>query len=286
MGKSIQDAREKVAAMLGAQPEEIVFTSCGTESDSTAVMSALQAQPEKKHVITTRVEHSALIALGQHLEQKGYELTYLGVDSKGRLDLDELSEAMRKDTAIVSIMFANNETGTVFPIQKIAEMVKERGILFHTDAVQAAGKLPIDLAKMPVDFLALSGHKLHAPKGIGVLYVRKGTRFIPFLRGGHQERGRRAGTENAPYIVGLGTACELAMNHMTDENTRVPVRPAPPAVLNLRMCCALWAFPSPSRMAPSVSRCPGIRRTLKSITSLKICRPSLSSCVRFLPLGQ
>ena len=152
VGKSIQDAREKVAAMLGAQPEEIVFTSCGTESDSTAVMSALQAQPEKKHVITTRVEHSALIALGQHLEQKGYELTYLGVDSKGRLDLDELSDAMRKDTAIVSIMFANNETGTVFPIQKIAEMVKERGILFHTDAVQAAGKLPIDLAKMPVDF--------------------------------------------------------------------------------------------------------------------------------------
>lgn len=222
VGKSIQEAREKVAAMLGAQPEEIVFTSCGTESDSTAVMSALQAQPEKKHVITTRVEHSALIALGQHLEQKGYELTYLGVDSKGRLDLDELSEAMRKDTAIVSIMFANNETGTVFPIQKIAEMVKERGILFHTDAVQAAGKLPIDLAKMPVDFLALSGHKLHAPKGIGVLYVRKGTRFLPFLRGGHQERGRRAGTENAPYIVGLGTACELAMRHMTDENTRVP----------------------------------------------------------------
>lgn len=342
VGKSIQDAREKVAAMLGAQPEEIVFTSCGTESDSTAVMSALQAQPEKKHVITTRVEHSALIALGQHLEQKGYELTYLGVDSKGRLDLDELSDAMRKDTAIVSIMFANNETGTVFPIQKIAEMVKERGILFHTDAVQAAGKLPIDLAKMPVDFLALSGHKLHAPKGIGVLYVRKGTRFIPFLRGGHQERGRRAGTENAPYIVGLGAACELAMNHMTDENTRVPalrdklekgllaaipdaivngdvenrlrirpisrfsmlrarrsccswissasvlapVRPALPAVWNLRMCCVLWAFPSPSRMAPSVSRCPGIQRTLKSITSLKICRPSLSSCVRFLPLGQ
>ena len=214
VGKSIQEAREKVAALLGAQPEEIVFTSCGTESDSTAVMSALQSQPEKKHIVTTRVEHSALISLGQHLEHKGYEVTYLGVDSKGRLDLDELSEAMRKDTAIVSIMYANNETGTVFPIEKIAEMVKERGILFHTDAVQAVGKLPIDLSRAPVDFLALSGHKLHAPKGIGVLYVRKGTRFLPFLRGGHQERGRRAGTENAPYIV--------AMNHMAEENTRVP----------------------------------------------------------------
>ena len=149
VGESIQDAREKVAAMLGAQPEEIVFTSCGTESDSTAVMSALQAQPEKKHVITTRVERNigAYRPRAALLEQKGYELTYLGVDSKGRLDLDELSDAMRKDTAIVSIMFANNETGTVFPIQKIAEMVKERGILFHTDAVQAAGKLPIDLAE-------------------------------------------------------------------------------------------------------------------------------------------
>lgn len=145
-----------------------------------------------------RVEHSALIALGQHLEQKGYELTYLGVDSKGRLDLDELSDAMRKDTAIVSIMFANNETGTVFPIQKIAEMVKERGILFHTDAVQAAGKLPIDLAKMPVDFLALSGHKLHAPKGIGVLYVRKGTAVHPVSsrrasgKGASRRHGKRA----------------------------------------------------------------------------------------------
>ena len=221
VGKSIQDAREKVAAMLGAQPEEIVFTSCGTESDSTAVMSALQAQPEKKHVITTRVEHSALIALGQHLEQKGYELTYLGVDSKGRLDLDELSDAMRKDTAIVSIMFANNETGTVFPIQKIAEMVKERGILFHTDAVQAVGKEAIDLGKQPISMLSLSGHKLHAPKGIGVLYVRKGVRFRPFLRGGHQERGRRAGTENVPYIVGLGMAAQLAGQHMQEERTQV-----------------------------------------------------------------
>lgn len=180
VGKSIQDAREKVAAMLGAQPEEIVFTSCGTESDSHGRDVRLCRRSLKKNTSSRPVlMHSALIALGQHLEQKGYELTYLGVDSKGRLDLDELSEAMRKDTAIVSIMFANNETGTVFPIQKIAEMVKERGILFHTDAVQAAGKLPIDLAKMPVDFLALSGHKLHAPKGIGVLYGPQGNAVHP-----------------------------------------------------------------------------------------------------------
>lgn len=222
VGKSILEAREKVAALLGASPEEIVFTSCGTESDSTAILSALNSQPEKKHIITTRVEHPAIISLCQHLETKGYEVTYLGVDEKGRLDLEELAASMRKDTAIVSIMYANNETGTIFPIETIAEMARERGIIFHTDAVQAAGKLPIDVSSTPINFLSMSGHKLHAPKGIGVLYVRRGTRFIPFLRGGHQERGRRAGTENSPYIVGLGTACELAMNHREEENTRVP----------------------------------------------------------------
>lgn len=222
VGKSLSEAREQIAELLGAKPEEIVFTSCGTESDSSAILSALQSQPEKRHLITTRVEHSAIISLGQYLETKGYEITYLGVDSHGRLDLDELAASMRKDTAIVSIMFANNETGTIFPIERIAQMVKEKGILFHTDAVQAVGKIPLDLQKTPVDFLAMSGHKLHAPKGIGVLYIRKGTRFIPFLRGGHQERGRRAGTENAPYIVGLGKACELARQHMNEEMTRVP----------------------------------------------------------------
>lgn len=223
VGKSIRTAREQVASLLGAHPEEIIFTSCGTESDATAITAALQAQPEKRHFITTRVEHPAVIAMGQHLESKGYEVTWLGVDDKGRLDLEELSAAMRKDTALVSIMFANNETGTVFPIERIAEMVKEKGIPFHTDAVQAVGKLPIDLSKTPIDFLALSGHKLHAPKGVGVLYVRKGTRFRPFLRGGHQEGGRRAGTENSPYIVAMGKACELAQAGMEEERTRVPM---------------------------------------------------------------
>lgn len=222
VGRSIREAREQVAQLLNASPEEILFNSCGTEGDATSLMSALQSQPDKKHIITTRVEHPAILSLCQHLETKGYEVTYLSVDSKGRLDLDELEKSMRKDTALVSIMFANNETGTIFPIEKIAPMVKEHGILFHTDAVQAAGKLPIDLSKTPIDFLSISGHKLHAPKGIGVLYVRKGTRFRPFLRGGHQERGRRAGTENSPYIVGLGKACELARLNADAEKTRVP----------------------------------------------------------------
>ena len=221
MIRFVNEARANVANLLGAQPEEIIFTSCGTESDSTAVFSAVETQPEKRHFITTRVEHPAVIALGNLLEKRGYDVTWLGEDSKGRLDLDELARSIRKDTALVSIMFANNETGTVFPVDEIARIVKERGALLHVDAVQAVGKEAIDLSKTPIDFLALSGHKLHAPKGIGVLYVRKGTRFRPFLRGGHQERGRRAGTENVPYIVGLGKACELAGSSMAQERTQV-----------------------------------------------------------------
>ena len=222
VGKKIADAREQVAELLGADTDEIVFTSCGTESDATAFCAATESQPEKRHVITTKVEHAAILALGHQLESKGYDVTWLGVDSKGRLDLDELAAAMRDDTALVSIMFANNETGTIFPIPKIAEMVKERGILLHVDAVQATGKIPFDLRKLPLDYLAVSGHKLHAPKGIGTLFVRRGAKFRPFLRGGHQENGRRAGTENSPYIVGLGKACELARLHQQDELTRVP----------------------------------------------------------------
>lgn len=221
MGRYISTARAQVAQLIGAQPAEILFTSCGTESDSTAVFSAIESQPEKKHFITTRVEHPAVIALGSLLEKRGYDVTWLGVDSKGQLDLDELASSIRKDTALVSIMFANNETGTVFPMDRIAAIVKERGALLHVDAVQAVGKESINLAELPIDYLALSGHKLHAPKGVGVLYVRQGTRFRPFLRGGHQENGRRAGTENVPYIVAMGKACELASLYMEEERVRV-----------------------------------------------------------------
>ncbi len=221
VGAAVKKAREQVAALIGANPDEILFTSCGSESDNTAIMSALQSQPKKKHIITTRVEHPAILNLTQYLEQNGYEATYLSVDNKGRLDMDEYASALRKDTAIVSIMYANNEVGNIYPIQQMAEMAKEKDILFHTDAVQAAGKCHIDLQNLPADFVALSGHKLHAPKGVGVLYIRKGTRFRPLLRGGHQERGRRAGTENVPYIIALGKAAELALQHREEDNKKM-----------------------------------------------------------------
>ena len=221
VAEAVETARERMAALLGANPEEIIFTSCGSESDNSAIWSAIQTQPEKRHLITSRVEHPAVLNVMQHWERQGYRVTYLGVDSKGRLDLDEYAAALTSDTALASIMFANNEVGNIYPIQRMAEMAKERGVLFHTDAVQAVGKTPIDLAHLPADMLSLSGHKLHTPKGIGVLYVRKGVRFRPFLRGGHQERGRRAGTENVPYIVGMGVAAQLATSHMQEERVNV-----------------------------------------------------------------
>ena len=221
VGRAVEEARERMAALLGAHPDEIIFTSCGSESDNAAIWSALQTQPEKRHLITTRVEHPAILNVAQYWERQGYRVTLLGVDSKGRLDLDEYAAALSDDTALVSIMYANNEVGNVFPISRMAEMAAEKGVLFHTDAVQAVGKEAIDLGRQPISMLSLSGHKLHAPKGIGVLYVRKGVRFRPFLRGGHQERGRRAGTENVPYIVGLGMAAQLAGQHMQEERTRV-----------------------------------------------------------------
>ncbi|QJB57782.1 cysteine desulfurase NifS [Pseudodesulfovibrio sp. zrk46] len=222
VGVEIKKAREQVAKLLNCDPKEIIFTSCGSESDNTAIRSALNAQPDKKHIITTRVEHPAILSLCKYLEKKeGYDVTYLGTDEHGRLDLDEYKSAIRKDTAIVSIMWANNETGNIYPIEEMAKIAKENNVFFHTDAVQAVGKIAIDLEKTPIDMLSLSGHKLHAPKGVGALFVRKRLPFRPFLIGGHQEGSRRAGTENTTGIVALGKACELAHEHMEAENTEV-----------------------------------------------------------------
>ena len=224
VGQALARARGQVASLLGADPEEITFTSCGTESDSTAILSALQTYPEKRHVVTTRVEHPAIKNLCENLDRltgHKHRVTRLKVAADGTLDLNEYAEALTEDTAIVSVMWANNETGVIFPIERMARMARERGILFHTDAVQAVGKVPINLKELDVDFLSLSGHKLHAPKGVGVLYVRRGTMFVPFLTGGHQEKGRRGGTENVASIIALGRACDLAAEKMVDENTRV-----------------------------------------------------------------
>ncbi len=221
VGRKIGEARERVAAALSCDPREIVFTSCGTEGDNTALHSAVSARPGKRHIVTTRVEHPAVLNFVKHLESQGYEVTWLPVDKQGRLDLDHVREAIRDDTAVVSVMWANNETGAIFPVREIGAMCREKGVPFHTDAVQAVGKLPIDLRDMPCDYLALSGHKIHAPKGVGALYVRKGMLFKPFMIGGHQERGRRGGTENAASIIGLGKAVELAAANVRDENTRV-----------------------------------------------------------------
>jgi len=219
--KKVNEAREQVADFLGAEPSEIIFTSCGTESDNTAILGTLDSYPEKRHFITSRVEHPAVMNVSSHLSRKGYRTTEISVDREGRLDLDELKESIANETALVSIMYANNETGVLFPIEEVGEIVKSSGIPFHTDGVQAAGKIPLNMKKSTVDLLSLSGHKLHAPKGVGVLYIRKGTRFSPFMIGGHQEKGRRGGTENVPYIIGLGKACELAKKHLGEENTRV-----------------------------------------------------------------
>lgn len=217
----ILEARERVAELIGASPEEIIFTSCGSESDNAAIRSALTTCPDKRHVVTSRVEHPAIKALGEYLGRNGYRVTEIGVDSDGHLDMDQFERSLTLDTAIVSLMWANNETGVIFPVEQAAELAHEKGILFHTDAVQVVGKLPVNMKENRIDMLSLSGHKLHAPKGIGVLYLRKGTKFSPFLIGGHQEMGRRGGTENTPSIIGLGKACELAAANMARENTEV-----------------------------------------------------------------
>jgi cysteine desulfurase len=219
--QKLRQAREKVASLIGATPDEIVFTSCGSESDNTAIRSAIASYPDRKHIITTRVEHPAIKNLCEYLSKHGYRVTYLPVDRQGRLNLDHLHKSLSNDTAIVSIMWANNETGVVFPIEEIAQVVRERGIVFHTDAVQAVGKIPVNVQEVPVDMLSLSGHKIHAPKGVAALYIRRGAKFSPFLIGGHQERGRRGGTENVASIIGLGRACELAAGHIKKESGRV-----------------------------------------------------------------
>ena len=216
----VEKARETVAALINADPKEVTFTSCGTESNNSAIHSALVTSG-KRHVVTTAVEHSANMNFGAYLEKRGFEVTYLPVESDGSLDLHLLERSIRPDTAVVSVMMANNETGVLFPIEEIAALCRSKGVLCHTDAVQVPGKLKMDVHQLGVDFLSLSAHKLHAPKGIGMLYVKRRTKFQPYVIGGHQERGRRGGTESVANIVAFGRAAELAMASIDDENTRI-----------------------------------------------------------------
>ncbi len=220
----IEEARRQVAQLIGANfrnkdncATEILFTSCGTESDNAAIMSAIATQEGRKKIVTSKVEHPAILSKCKELARQGYEISYIGVDDRGRLDMEKLKKEVDTDTAIVSIMWANNEIGNIYPVEEIAEIAHAKGALFHTDAVQAVGKVPIDMSKNSIDFLSLSGHKLHAPKGIGVLYIRRGVRFKPLIVGGHQELGRRAGTENTASIVALGEACRIAAESVNKE---------------------------------------------------------------------
>ena len=217
----IDQARQSAAQLLHCEPDEIIFTSGGTESDNTAIRGVLALDRTKRHIITSRVEHPAVRSTCRELQREGYRLTELGVDHLGRLSLVELEQAITDDTALVSIMYANNESGVIFPMEQIARISQSYGVHLHTDAVQAAGKLPINLAETPIDTLSLSGHKLHAPKGVGALFIRRGAAVAPFMVGGHQEFGKRAGTENVPSIIGLGKACELAREHVQEENCLV-----------------------------------------------------------------
>ena len=222
VGRDVVRARENLAELLGASSQEVVFTSGGTESDSTAILSALATMPERREIVTTRVEHPAVLNLCRHLARsRGYTVRWLSVDKEGMLDMAEVQSKITDQTAVVSIMWANNETGVIYPVLDIGAMAHEHGALMHTDAVQAVGKIPMDLKNAPIDLLSLSGHKLHGPKGIGALYIRKGTRFSPFVLGGHQEGNRRGGTENVPDIVGIGEAARLAMEELTGHNDRL-----------------------------------------------------------------
>jgi cysteine desulfurase len=220
LAKSVKVAREQTAALIGADESEIVFTSSGTEGDNAAIHAALLAQPEKRHIITSQVEHPAVLNVCKQLETQGYQVTYLSVNDKGQIYLNELEASLTGNTALVTVMYANNEIGTIFPIEEIGARVKEYGAIFHVDAVQAVGKVPLNMKTSTIDMLTISGHKIHAPKGIGALYVKRGVRFRPFLIGGHQERGRRAGTENVPGIIALGKAAELEMLHLEEATKR------------------------------------------------------------------
>ena len=217
----IRKARESLASLLGCEPTEIIFTSCGTESDNSGIMSALYLNPERRKIVISKVEHPAVKNLGSELVRRGYKVEEIPVDGKGRLDMDKLKQEVNAETAVVSVMWANNETGNIYPVREVAQIAHQHGALFHTDAVQAVGKIPMNLAKESIDMLSLSGHKLHAPKGIGALYVKRGVRFRPYIIGGHQERSRRGGTENVTGIVALGKAAELAEKNMKLENTKV-----------------------------------------------------------------
>ena len=228
VSEHIENARREVAQLIGATfrdkenvATEIIFTSCGTESDNAALRAAIAVRPGRKRIVTTVVEHPAILSCCSQLEREGFEIVKLSVDGRGRLNMDEARAAINKDTAIVSVMWANNETGTIFPIAELSAIAHEAGALFHSDAVQAAGKVSIDVKRDGIDFLSISGHKLHASKGVGVLYVRRGIRFTPFIHGGHQEKMRRGGTENVTSIIGMGEAARLARLNLENEYARL-----------------------------------------------------------------
>lgn len=224
---AIETAREKVAELINAKPREVIFTSCATESNNAAIHAALKANPDKKHIVTSAVEHSSVLNYCKALEKDGYRVTYLPVDREGLLNLADLGNALSDETAVVSLMWANNETGVLFPVEQIAELCRSRGILYHCDAVQAAGKIEVDVQKVPADYLSLSGHKIGASKGIGALYIRRKAPFCPLIIGGHQEKNLRGGTECVPLIVGMGKAAELARKHLPTYDKKVrPLRDA------------------------------------------------------------
>jgi len=278
----VAQARREVASCFGTDPSEIIFTSGGTESDNIAILGALRSNPDKRHIVTTKVEHEAVYRFAEHLERQGYEATYLDVDQDGRLDLNDFRDALREDTCIASIMAANNETGVLSPLEQIGEICRERNVLFHTDAVQAIGKIPLDLQRLPIDLLSLSAHKFHGPKGIGALYIRKPLSIVGLIIGGQQEGDIRGGTENVPGIVGLGVAARLieeqgAQMHdrMRDLRDRLE-----------REVCA--AFPFAGVIGGSVPRLPNTamvafkgftaEEILIGLSEKKICASGGSAC--------